>query len=110
VIVFRNGGAFDVFGGATLDPAVILASMFGQTDGRGRRLLTSAADEAQRTGPVGAIKIREFSPTAGRGAMARTPETETETEPQRRIKIVEFEDGRAIDIGPGASAARRTAR
>ena len=113
VIVFRNGSAFDAFRGSTLDPAVVLASMFGQTDGRGTSLLTSA-DDADRV-TVGPIKIREFAPTVQARASASAPvEPRFGTaDPDSRpaIRIVAFEDGRPVEIGasargPGPDGAR----
>ncbi|MCW6508998.1 sugar ABC transporter ATP-binding protein [Lichenifustis flavocetrariae] len=102
VIVFRNGGAFDAFRGSALDPAVILAAMFGQTDGRGTRLLTSSQATAAAT-TVGPIKIREFAPTVRRSAAATAegPRFGTADRDSRpAIRIVEFQDGHPVEIGP----------
>ena len=110
VIVFRNGAAFDAFGGSALDPAVILAAMFGQTDGRGLSLLTIGAG-AERASPVGPIKIREFAPTTARRAprevnvAPRFGTADTGSRPP--IRIVEFEDGRPVEIGEGGRSVAK---
>ena len=99
VLVFRNGGVFDVYGASELDSAAILASMFGQAHNGDRS--QSARNLADANGAnvdgngVGRIKIREFVEPFIRRFDEATQAVRVAQAPPA-IKIVEFEDGEPV--------------
>jgi ABC-type multidrug transport system ATPase subunit len=110
VLVFRNGGLFDVYNAPELDSAAILASMFGQAhNGGGSQSARSLADadgaESGR-GSVGRIKIREFTEPFIR-RFDETPPTARFEHAPFQIKIVEFEDGEPVVSKARGDGVRR---